>query len=478
MTENPFLSDEKLRELLADVGSIQSSEGLTTWKASFLKVYKNYLDPDNILNAREADDRLVKKLQGLAKVSLKIQSLTESGHITQAQITADGRRALGNWTEEMAVVEKEVAKFCPKTTKEMDAVGYDKYELGAVLIQDGFQAYEIMLTNRDFIVELRDGPLNGLLDKNELSIMDFYAREMQSFVDIMSDLGLFKLMTQCVNVYQEEPRPNLSQEPDILMEPVDRDEVVIDSSHGKDADCIEKASKGSKTKSGGTPNKAAKSTKSSKKVKSKDVEEKPEKKSDDEEEEEEPPPPQEGDGGGDGEKIIYFDPTTGAIGLLLREACMSSDVMFGKDEQGEPQHQGVIESKEEKENIVWLLKKLEKQKPKEGAWLEEIKKEKAARKAAEAKQGITSASPSVRVTKESVAGTKPKVKKPVKKLSSTKESTGGSGFKSPFDQAPPPKRKSETRKSTVVDYQGIYKEAAPKPDEGGWNKVEAEEQAE
>jgi hypothetical protein len=265
MSENPLKSDEKLQQLLTDVSSIQSGEGLSNWKASFLKVYKSYLDPDGVLNAREADGRLVTTLQRLAKASLKVQALTETGDISTAQVTADGRRALGNWTEEMTVAENAVARFCPKTSEEMDTVGYDKLELGAILIQDGFQAYEIMLTNRDFIQQLCNGPLQGILDKNQLSIVDYYSREMQSFVDIMSDLGLMKFMTKCVTVYKDEPRPDRSNEPDILLEP-DTEEVVVDVNHGKGPDTAGSTSRGSKTKIGGKAGREKKTAKPGKKA--------------------------------------------------------------------------------------------------------------------------------------------------------------------------------------------------------------------
>jgi hypothetical protein len=476
MSENPFTTDEKLRQLLADVGTIQSGVAYSNWKSSFLKVYRSYLDPDGVLNARDADGRLVQKLQRLARVSLKVESLAETGHITKAQVTADGRRALGKWTEEMALVEKAVAQFCPKTTKEIDEIGYDKFELGAVLIQDGFQVYDIMLTNRDFNQELREGPLHGLLDKNTLSIIDFYTREMQSFVDIMSDLGLFKLMTQCVDVYQEEPRPDPSTEPDILAEPVDRDEVVVDSNHGKGADELGKQAKGGKTKIPGKAGKSGKSNKSGTNKTAAEEDEAPKQKENEEEEEEEPPP-EEGDGG-EGENIIYFDPLTGNIGLIMRDACTEAgDLMFSKDENGEPQNNGVIESKAEKENLVWLLKKLEKKKPKEGAWLEDIKKEKAARKAAEAKQGTPKRSSSVRVKKEPTPGvaTKPIPKKPVRKLSSAKDAKRSSGFTNPLEAAPPQRKSSAARRSEVQDYQGIYNKTAPKPVADGWEKVKSDE---
>jgi hypothetical protein len=465
MSENPLKSDEKLQQLLTDVSSIQSGEGLSNWKASFLKVYKSYLDPDGVLNAREADGRLVTTLQRLAKASLKVQALTETGDISTAQVTADGRRALGNWTEEMTVAENAVARFCPKTSEEMDTVGYDKLELGAILIQDGFQAYEIMLTNRDFIQQLCNGPLQGILDKNQLSIVDYYSREMQSFVDIMSDLGLMKFMTKCVTVYKDEPRPDRTNEPDILLEP-DTEEVVVDVNHGKGPDTAGSTSRGSKTKIGGKAGREKKTAKPGKKAKGEENDDVAPPPKEDEEEDE--PPPQEGDGG-EGEKVIYFDPKTGNLGLLPREQCMASELMFSPDGNGGAENNGVIESPAEKDNLVWLLKKLEKKKPKDGEWLEKIKKEKAQK----AKEGKLE-TPSVRVIKDPVSGspTKPKVKRPVKRLSNTKEAGAKpSGFKNPLEESSGPKK----TKSRVQDYQGMYQKVAPKPEADGWSKVAPEE---
>ena len=47
------------------------------------------------------------------------------------------------------------------------------------------------------------------------------------------------------------------------------------------------------------------------------------------------------------------------------------------------EYQNIIEDDREKQQIIWLLKKLEKTKPVEISWLDEIKKEKAAAKAKE-----------------------------------------------------------------------------------------------
>jgi len=187
-----------------------------------------------------------------------------------------------------------------------------------------------------------------------------------------------------------------------------------------------------------------------------------------EDEEKDDPPPEDGDGD-EGEKIIYFDPKTGNVGLLVREKCMASELMFVPDGQGGAENNGVIDSPAEKADVVWLLKKMEKKKPKEGEWLEKIKKEKAQK----AKEG-NSKSSMVRVTKDSVTESqrKTKPKRPVRKLSSSNDAgPKPAGFKNPLDVSTAQK----PNKSGVQDYNGMYQKVAPKPADCGWNKVTPDE---
>lgn len=498
MSENPFRTDEKLRQLLADVTSIPSGNAMSQWRVSFLKVYQEYLDPDGILNAKDAEGRLIRKLETLGEISLKIQKLAGQGHISKDQITAEGRRFLSKWTEQMRLVEGGVGEFCPKTAANEEQVGYDKYELGAIMVQDGFEAYDIMSTSRDFVVELKEGPLEGLIEPNALRIVNAYIDSIQAFCDIMADLGLWKAMKQCVQVYQDEGRPDPATQPEIVAgPPEDDDRVEVSKNHGRgpDGKGSGKGGKGNKKSGKGSAgkSKSGPSSKGMDKNKGNKDDEYFDYKDPEEVEEEEPPPPSEGEGGG-GQKIIYFDPRSGAIGLLEREKCATeSTLLLDKDgKTGELKNNGIVESKAEKDNLVWLLKKLEKKEtPKEGAWLEQIKKEKAAR-------GGASKSSSVRITKEGPDGKK----KPLGRKSSTGGSSRGSGgFSNPLEMssgsgkgsksssAPrPPTRKLSSRDSSsskegggrrqrasVSDFNGLYKSSAPKPVNSGWEKVKPEE---
>lgn len=477
MGDNP-LSDAKLQKLLGDVDSLKTSESYVKWKKSFLKAFESYLDEDGILNAKDADGRLIKTLQSLAKSALKVKSLCENDNICQEQVTAEGRRALANMDEEMRTVERAIANFCPKNSNHEEKVGYDKFELGAVLIRDGFHAYDIMNSTKDFVVALRTGPLDGVLDDNSVKIMDYYFREIQSFIDVMADLGLMKLMKRCVEIYKDAPRPKpKKKKPEEERSPKDKsgEEFISNHGQGPDGEFKNLSIGGSKPRKQGPGVANDFSGKRSSKKPPQQTEQPQE---DSEEEEEEEPPPDEGDGG-DGGMLIYFDPKTGNIGQFSRDECMTkSTLFFCKNNEGEDANMGVIEDEGEKQDLIWTLKKLEKTKPKEGSWLDEIKKEKAAKKAAEdAKNGIKP-DKKKRPKPTKAASERPRSRTSKSGPASSRASTGVSGSssgwgKSPFEAASSGPAKAKKR-SSAQDFQGIYKSHAAKPNSSGWAKVKSE----
>ena len=78
-----------------------------------------------------------------------------------------------------------MAKFIPSTSQDEEKMGYNKFELAAVLIHDGFQVYEILKGTRDIIVQLQATILKDIrLSRDSMSIIEFYLRQIQSFCDV------------------------------------------------------------------------------------------------------------------------------------------------------------------------------------------------------------------------------------------------------------------------------------------------------
>jgi hypothetical protein len=198
-----------------------------------------------------------------------------------------------------------------------------------------------------------------------------------------------------------------------------------------------------------------------------------------EEEEEEK---DEDDGQGEAEFLIYFDPKTNALGLLERNACgAKSKLLVDMEKEGTEAYQGVIEDDDEKQQIIWLLKKLEKTRPVEVSWLEEIKKEKAMKKGSDVpmpKDGRKMPSGTKRSSAKSTGtGTRRSSKQDGKAPTlpdgpGFRDPFGGPNYRDPWAAAPPPEGDHPKKKKvTVENYQGKYRQIAAKPANDGWKKI-------
>jgi hypothetical protein len=371
-------------------------------------------------------------------------------------------------------VEQGVANFVPKTWAHEEKVGYDKFELAAVLVKDGFRANEIMMTTRDYILTLRAGPLNGIIDKNSQRFIEFYEREIDVFVGVMADLGLMKLVNTCLAIYKKDPRKSRKSKSKLTTVPgSDKEVKAVDkgSTSGK-------PSTQTTAKAGPPPKKpAGRGAMGAKKPAQSagEEEEEPESKEDDEDDGE--------DGEGEGADIIYFDPKTGQIGKVSRALCIAKDIIVTKDEQGEEINDGIIEDKHEKSHLNWELKKVEKKKPKEGSWLDEIKAEKAAKKAAENGGEAPKAIPKSSGHKKSKGGSafgnamngtsSSKSKKPLKSSSAHgKKPPSSNNGDTPLTASSNHTSSNEAKR--LADFDGIYKTASAKPSSSGWSTVKPE----
>jgi hypothetical protein len=408
--ENPLTGDSKLHGLMTKIDGVICEKDFVKWKKSFLKVYTSYLDPDGVLNAQDANSRLLTKLTALVNRCSKVQSLIEDGNIHADQITAEGRRAVTNLSEDLKKAEQGIDTLLPKTSADEEAVGYDKFELGAILIQDGFCGYDLMIQSRDFVHQiLYDDNLQGVSDSTNFEqIFKYYQKSIDVFVQVMEDTGLYQIMTQCVGVvYKGQMRkspkgPELSGPgPDDVVAatvtttattttPIKSTTKTMKKNKGKDKEKENittgsssalkdedvkstKRMNESRRKGGSTRNRGANTRHSDILEDSENLEEFTNDKTTDEKEEE------KGEGG-DPELLFYFDPKTNALGMVDRQQCgAKSKLIVDLDKEGKDQYQTLVEDEKERRELIWLLKKLERAKPKETSWLEEIKREKAAK---------------------------------------------------------------------------------------------------
>jgi len=203
-----FRGDQKLKDLLANADEIQSIEHFTYWKDEFLDTFRDYLNGEETSNARETDEALYQRMQKLAKICIRLKELCKDGSITLEGCNVKGQRAVNEFLAELSGLETAMSSYFPKTVEDEITVKYNKFNLAAVLIRDGFRVYDLMITTRDFMISLRDNEMKSerVFQRNQKKVLQFYLNEVDSFCDCLADLGMYKLMCKCVELYKIRPR--------------------------------------------------------------------------------------------------------------------------------------------------------------------------------------------------------------------------------------------------------------------------------
>jgi hypothetical protein len=348
-----FASDKKLKDLLATADNIQSMEHFMYWKDEFLSTFRHYLDPQETANAREADEKLYVRMQKLAKLCLQLKEFCADGNIAEEGSSVKGQRAVNEFVAELARSEKLLQEYFPKTKEDEDLVQYNKFNLAAVLVRDGFRVYDLMVTTRDYILNLRDGPMKSekVLNKNHRSVIQYYLKQIDTFCDCLADLGMYKLMNKCVELFKIRPRKNkkkaFNRE---TMDPLSdtSDDQVINNGRMFRRSKIDFKSIMDNGWTSGTSGQEVKNPWEVEKganVTAAPVIEEPE---------EELPDPNKPN-----EWIYYYDPATEKIGKIPRKRALKEDFIIKQDKEGTEEQEGAVQEwdgKEGKDALIWVLK--------------------------------------------------------------------------------------------------------------------------
>jgi len=202
------MDDATFKACLKDADSVGSYEDFVHWKQDFLTGFRQYLDPVGTATAREADEALYFELEKLARSCLTTKNLVKEGKISPDHTSVGGQRALSEMTETMKVADQSIDVFVPKTKMQAKKCGYTKFELAAVLVKDGFRIYSLMCATRDYVAGLvtEGGALSEVLKSNQLTIVMYYFTRLETFDELMRDLGMYQLMETVEEIYKVRPR--------------------------------------------------------------------------------------------------------------------------------------------------------------------------------------------------------------------------------------------------------------------------------
>jgi hypothetical protein len=207
---NPLTEDPTLKRLLRDITDIPNELQFTRWKEEFLEEFEKYLSQAGTFNANMAFQEFASRVLDLAKEVRRMEILRESGDMTEDRCTVQARRCLGNFYEKLLRVSGALDHLVPGTNEEEVTAGFTKFNLGAILIRDGFVEYDRLEKIQIHLGRLRKDGLDMIADQLALEAIDSYGDKFDRMCDILADLGLYHALQKCTTFIKGEwvPAPS------------------------------------------------------------------------------------------------------------------------------------------------------------------------------------------------------------------------------------------------------------------------------
>lgn len=193
-TNNPIKSDSYLCALIDSLEDIQNHKQFKKWRRSFLEKFENFLTEDGTRPAQEAYDNFRNRMASFVKNVATVEKLVEKGDISVERTTVKGRSALSELDKYLSEIIVECSELIPSTSSEEKSRGYSKFNLGAVLVRDGFQEHERLTKCCETLSTLGKSKLADISSPQQIMNFSNFETALQKFQDIMEDLGLFKVM--------------------------------------------------------------------------------------------------------------------------------------------------------------------------------------------------------------------------------------------------------------------------------------------
>jgi hypothetical protein len=207
---NPLVEDPTLKRLLNDITDIPDELQFTRWKEEFLVEFDKYLSQAGTFNVNLAFQEFASRVLDLAKEVRRMEVLRESGDMTADRCTVQARRCLGNFYEKLIRVNGALDRLVPGTNEEEVTAGFTKFNLGAILIRDGFVEYDRLEKIQIHLGRLQKDGLDMIADPLALDAIDSYGDKFDRMCDILADLGLYHAMQKCTTFIKGEwvPAPS------------------------------------------------------------------------------------------------------------------------------------------------------------------------------------------------------------------------------------------------------------------------------
>eukprot|EP00977_Amphora_coffeiformis_P007153 scaffold1562_cov170-Amphora_coffeaeformis.AAC.6 len=206
-SKNPLTEDPALKKLLDEITDIPDELQFQRWKDEFLTQFDAYLDPAGSHNADYAFKDFSAGVLSLAKDVRRMETFMEAGDMTEEKCSVQARRCLGNFTTKCTKIATMMNELMPPTQEAEREAGFTKFNLGAILVRDGFVEYDRLEKIKIHLAGLRKNGLEKVADQMTLGIINKYGAAFDQLLDILADLGLYQVMEQCTSFIKGEWAP-------------------------------------------------------------------------------------------------------------------------------------------------------------------------------------------------------------------------------------------------------------------------------
>mmetsp|Transcript_4532 Transcript_4532/g.12578 ORF Transcript_4532/g.12578 Transcript_4532/m.12578 type:complete len:307 (-) Transcript_4532:247-1167(-) len=202
---NPLEEDPVLKDLLKKLDRIETRRGFARWKKHFLKQFEAHLEGPSISKAGAKYHGFAKRLDRMVLLLKVLERLMSEGNLTHDKVTVKSRQSLSELQKQLTGMILHTQQLVPGTLEQENQAGYTKFDMGAVLVRDGFVEYDRLCLCRDVLWHMRDALLNEIADRQLLEEMGRYESHLDAFCDIMgNDLGLHGAMLKCRDILRAE----------------------------------------------------------------------------------------------------------------------------------------------------------------------------------------------------------------------------------------------------------------------------------
>lgn len=195
---NPLKEDPKLVELLQQLDGISTHRQFRRWKKSFLCIFETYLENAGCAKVRQSYRKLSQILSRHVELVKQMHAHIQMGNFSKEGCTVRARQTLANFLDQMIRVKQVLIDLLPTTAKMEKEIGYTKFHLAAVLIDNGFIAYDRLSLCDDIHFHFKKWCLQDVASKLFLLELDHYHRQLDIFCDILADLGLKEALETCL----------------------------------------------------------------------------------------------------------------------------------------------------------------------------------------------------------------------------------------------------------------------------------------